>query len=367
MKWIGGLTALALTVFLGIPVGVITMTGAAIVPAIAEQIREDPCSAFDDQTNTAVTGGEEAGVGFTLPKWGSPRYQSLHSPAQSIPARIKTLYVAAANKYKIPWQLLAGIGMAETRHGRNNHRSSAGAQGLMQFMPGTFAAYGVDGNHDGEKNIHNDADSIFSAANYLTRSGVTQGSKGVIRALWAYNHSVSYRNDVLYYAWSYAGKAGQIIVAGDQEDCGDGYGDGNPNLPPLTSERVAKMFAWAAKQRGKPYIWGGTGPRGYDCSGFVGSAFRQIGIHMPRTAESIRLWAHKNGHRIKPSQARPGDIVFTNTWRGPNAAGHIMLVYNPANHTSWEARSAGVRIYHYTDFAHHHMYEFWRVGNVSGD
>jgi cell wall-associated NlpC family hydrolase len=354
-----------LTFLLGVPILVITMGAIVITPAVAEQIRIDPCSAYADQTNIDVTGGEEAGVGFALPKWGTPRFQSLHSPAQTIPTRIKALYVAAANRYRIPWQLLAGIGMAETRHGRNNHTSSAGAQGLMQFMPATFAAYGVDGNHDGLRDIHNDADSIFSAASYLTHSGVTHGARGVVRALWAYNHSVSYRNDVLYYAWSYAGTAGQIVVAGDREDCGDGYGDGNPNLPPLTSERVARMFAWAEKQRGKPYIWGGTGPRGYDCSGFVGAAFRQIGIRMPRTAESIRLWAHKNGHRIRPSQARPGDLVFTNTWRGPSKAGHIMLVYNPKTHTSWEARSAGVRIYHYTDFARHHLYEFWRVGNLT--
>ncbi|HEY3407573.1 MAG TPA: lytic murein transglycosylase [Propionicimonas sp.] len=290
-----------LAFLLGVPILVITMGAVVITPAVAEQIRIDPCSAYTDQTNIDVTGGEEAGVGFALPKWGNPRHQSLHSPAQTIPARIKALYVGAANRYTVPWQLLAGIGMAETRHGRNNTTSSAGAQGLMQFMPATFAAYGVDGNYDGKRNIHNDADSIFSAANYLTESGVTRGSRGVIKALWAYNHSITYRNDVLYYAWSYAGKGGSIVVAGDREDCGDGTGDGNPDLPPLTSARVAIMFAWAAKQKGKPYIWGGVGPRGYDCSGYIGAAFRQIGVRLPRTAESMRLWARKNAYRIKPA------------------------------------------------------------------
>jgi hypothetical protein len=89
----------------------------------------------------------------------------------------------------------------------------------MQFMPATFAAYGVDGNRDGRRDIHNDADSIHSAANYLVRSGVRTGPAGVIRALWAYNRSVSYRNDVLFYAWSYAGRAGVVVEAGDPADC----------------------------------------------------------------------------------------------------------------------------------------------------
>ena len=366
MKLLAWLFAPTLIIAIGIPVMAITMATVVVAPAVAEQIRIDPCSAFPDPTtNIDVTSGEEAGVGFELPKWGTSRHQSLSSPAQAIPVRIKKLYLAAAAEYRVPWELLAGIGMAETRHGRNNQTSSAGAQGLMQFMPSTFAAHGIDGNRDGRRDIHNDADSVYSAANYLTESGLTRGSQGVIKALWAYNHSVTYRNDVLYYAWSYTGQGGSIVVAGDREDCGDGIGDGNPDLPPLTSDRVEVMFAWAAKQEGKPYIWGGSGPRGYDCSGFVGAMFRKAGINLPRTAESMRLWSLKNAYRIKASQARPGDLVFTNTWRGPNKAGHVMVVYNPANHTSWEARGRGVRVYHYTDFASHNLYQFWRVGNLT--
>ncbi len=217
MRWLGGITVLMLIVFGAIPIGIITMGAVVVTPAVAEQIRQDPCSAYDTVTTLAAIGASSGG--FTLPRWGTPRHQSLTSSAQAIPAAVKALYLAAAARYRVPWQLLAGIGMAETRHGRNNHTSSAGAQGLMQFMPDTFAAYGVDGNHDGRRDIHNDADSIFSAANYLVRSGAKQGTAGVIRALWAYNRSVSYRNDVLYYAWSYAGRAGVVVEAGDPSEC----------------------------------------------------------------------------------------------------------------------------------------------------
>ncbi len=218
MRWTLGTLSLILTVFGTIPIGIITVGTVVVTPAVAEQVRLDPCSAYDNSITTlsATTTGATS---FGLPKWGSPRYQSLHSPAQAIPARIKQLYLAAAARFRVPWQLLAGIGMAETRHGRNNTTSSAGAQGLMQFMPATFAAYGVDGDGDGRRDIHSDADSIFSAANYLLRSGVRTGQAGVIRALWAYNRSLTYRNDVLYYAWSYAGQGGVLVQAGEADDC----------------------------------------------------------------------------------------------------------------------------------------------------
>ena len=68
--------------------------------------------------------------------------------------------------------------MEETGHGAHTGTSTAGAQGLMQFMPATWASYGVDGDGDGRADIHSDADSIFSAANYLTASGVSAGVDG---------------------------------------------------------------------------------------------------------------------------------------------------------------------------------------------
>ena len=224
MKWLGIAAALALIMF-GVPVGVVLMGAVAVAPAIAEQIRLDPCSAYEEVTTLSASSTSTSVKGFELPKWGSPRHQSLRSSAQSIPAPVKALYVAAANRYKIPWELLAGIGMAETRHGRNNATSSAGAQGLMQFMPATFRAYGVDGNGDGKKQIRTDADSIYSAANYLVHSGVKKGKQGVIKALWAYNRSISYRNDVLYYAWAYAGKGGIVVNGDDPEACIPDSGD----------------------------------------------------------------------------------------------------------------------------------------------
>ncbi|MBM6402615.1 peptidoglycan DD-metalloendopeptidase family protein [Phycicoccus sonneratiae] len=152
------------------------------------------------QTPTAVAIPETG-----LPPAGSPRRNSMASPPAPILARIKALYRAAGDRYHLPWELLAGIGMEETRHGATHATSPAGAQGLMQFMPGTFAVYGVDGDHDGTVSITSDADSVHSAANYLTHSGALTGPAGVRRALFAYNHADWYVNDVLHYAHAYAG------------------------------------------------------------------------------------------------------------------------------------------------------------------
>lgn len=142
---------------------------------------------------------------FSLPAPGGERRHSLDTPAAPIPENIKQLYMAAAKAYSLPWTLLAAIGMVETRHGALTATSSAGAQGHMQFMPATFNAYGVDGNGDGVVDINNPADSIYSAANYLTASGVDHGDQGVRDALWAYNHAEWYVNDVLFYAQEYGG------------------------------------------------------------------------------------------------------------------------------------------------------------------
>lgn len=306
----------------------------------------------------------EGGIGFALPAPGPDRQASLTNPALPIPENIKTLYVAAAARYKLPWTLLAGIGMEETGHGRTEAVSSAGAQGLMQFMPATWATYGVDGDGDGRAIITNDADSIYTAANYLTKLGVsTGGEAGVRTAIFGYNHATWYVNDVLYYAQAYGG--GTIL--GDPSDCGPG-GNGNPNLPPLTGERVATMLTWAKAQIGKPYVFGANGPDSYDCSGFTRSAFAQIGITIPRTAGAQRDWlAAGNGYRVAAGQEHPGDLIFWDSYLGPNQIGHVMIVWDPASKTTIEAQgtSTGIGQFSYASGPTHRIFEIWRIGNLS--
>ena len=126
--------------------------------------------------------------------------------AQStIPAPYLALYrSAAATCPGLPWTVLAGIGAVETGHGANVHRSVKGAVGPMQFLPSTFAAYGVDGNGDGVADIHNPADAIYSAARYLCLWGAGRGGQALYDAIWAYNHADWYVRLVVQYANAYA-------------------------------------------------------------------------------------------------------------------------------------------------------------------
>lgn len=303
----------------------------------------------------------EGGLGFELPDPGQRRQDSLHNPPLPIPPRIKELYQQAGEEYAIPWTLLAGIGMAETAHGANTATSWAGARGLMQFMPATFASYGVDGDGDGLAQIDNDADSIYSAANYLTATGVHRGEPGVRAALLAYNRADWYAGDVLYYAHAYGGG----LVLGDPLHC-DGH-DGNPDLPPLTDERVTQMLAFAAAQDGDSYVLGAGGPDAWDCSSLTQAAMAQIGITAPRTAQAQRDWlAMGNGFRVPVDQAQPGDLFFFDSYLGSHTIGHVGFVWDPATFTSLEAANPakGVGYFSYSRALDNNIFEIWRLGHI---
>jgi hypothetical protein len=106
--------------------------------------------------------------------------------------------------------VLAAINEVETDYGRDLSVSSAGAEGWMQFMPGTWARYGVDVNRSGYEDPYNPADAIFAAARYLAASG---GAKDIRAAIFAYNHSQSYVGSVLLRARLLAGTPPALLGA----------------------------------------------------------------------------------------------------------------------------------------------------------
>jgi cell wall-associated NlpC family hydrolase len=79
-------------------------------------------------------------------------------------------------------------------------------------------------------------------------------------------------------------------------------------LPPGTPPAVHTAISYAIAQLGKPYIWGGTGPAGYDCSGLVMMAYRAAGIDLPRTTfQQVNVGTPV----YSLSQLQPGDLLFT--------------------------------------------------------
>ena len=118
------------------------------------------------------------------------------------------IYQRAAAAYGLGPQgpaVLAGINEVETAFGTNLNVSSAGAEGWMQFMPSTWATYGVDANGDGVKDPFNPEDAIFAAASYLSAAGMPADTYG---AIFAYNHADWYVAEVLANADCYAPAVG---------------------------------------------------------------------------------------------------------------------------------------------------------------
>ena len=145
---------------------------------------------------------------------------------------------------RLRWEVLAGVGRVESGHARDGlvyadgttfepilgPRLDGGAYaaipdtddgvldgdtgwdravGPMQFIPGTWAAVGADGNDDGNADPHNVFDAALSAGRYLCAGSADLGERaGLERALLRYNHSAAYV--ALVMAWIDGYSAGQV-------------------------------------------------------------------------------------------------------------------------------------------------------------
>lgn len=81
----------------------------------------------------------------------------------------------------------------------------------------------------------------------------------------------------------------------------------SPGTASATSPQIAGVIAFARAQIGKPYVWGGTGPNGYDCSGLVQAAYASQGIRIGRVVSQQAL----DGVAVpNAASLQPGDIVM---------------------------------------------------------
>lgn len=95
---------------------------------------------------------------------------------------------------------------------------------------------------------------------------------------------------------------------GDLGDIVDNPNFGNPGIE-FDDVAVRRLFGEAEKHIGKRYVFGASGPRNFDCSGFVCWSFTKSGVkNMPRTT-AWRIYTDYC-NPVSPSQAKPGDIIF---------------------------------------------------------
>ena len=93
-----------------------------------------------------------------------------------------------------------------------------------------------------------------------------------------------------------------------------------------------KILKTAAQYKGVPYVFGGTTPNGFDCSGYVQYVFAKHGIRLTRTADTQAL----EGKYVSKKSLRPGDLVFFTTYE-PGAS-HVGIY--AGNGQFWNATSS---------------------------
>jgi membrane-bound lytic murein transglycosylase B len=106
-------------------------------------------------------------------------------------AQLRSYYQEAQARYGVDWSYLASINFIESSFGRNVGPSSAGAEGPMQFLPGTWANYGQGGN------IWDPHDAILAAARYLAHWGAPADMRS---AIFHYNLDYDYVDAVEFFA-----------------------------------------------------------------------------------------------------------------------------------------------------------------------
>jgi hypothetical protein len=119
----------------------------------------------------------------TLPAW------RIVPPAPA--DQLLGFYHQAETETGVGWNYLAAINLVETRLGSIDGVSTADAQGPMQFLPSTFAAYGQGGD------IHSPHDSIIAAGRYLAANNFANDRD---YAIYRYNHASDYVRAVNQYA-----------------------------------------------------------------------------------------------------------------------------------------------------------------------
>jgi cell wall-associated NlpC family hydrolase len=113
-------------------------------------------------------------------------------------------------------------------------------------------------------------------------------------------------------------------------------GDRGVQHPPVTAEQRQALVRQARAMLGTPYRYGGSSPRGFDCSGLVQYSHAQTGITVPRMARDQR----RHARPVPVSRLQPGDLVF---FALPESKGDHVGIY-VGNGEFIHAPSSGKRV-----------------------
>ncbi|MHB9860702.1 C40 family peptidase [Streptomyces sp. YIM S03343] len=188
-----------------------------------------------------------------------------------------------------------------------NARSAAAAEGIAQFIPGTWATHGIDGDGDGDRDVWDPNDAIPSAASYDCE-------------LAKYVKSVP-GNATENMLASYNAGADAVIRYGGVPP----YGETQNYVKTITTleksftapttrvdptKQAATAIEYAQSKLGTPYLWGGEGTAQdggrFDCSGLTQAAYASAGITLPRVAND----QYNAGAHPAREELLPGDLVF---------------------------------------------------------
>jgi cell wall-associated NlpC family hydrolase len=126
----------------------------------------------------------------------------------------------------------------------------------------------------------------------------------------------------------------QTTRSGGTSSSGDSAAPAGP-APPLAAGAAGAVQA-AESQVGTPYVWGGSSPGGFDCSGLVMWAYAQVGIGLPRTSGA----QYGATTHISLADIQPGDLLFY----GPGGSDHVAMYVNSGTMIEAPYTGADVRL-----------------------
>lgn len=265
----------------------------------------------------------------TVPAAGvPPQYADAVNKAGAICPEISPALIAAQINAESGWN--------------PNARSGAGAEGISQFMPATWAAVGKDGDGNGTVDIWSPGDAIVTQGAYMCSLAAevktdiaahTISGDVASLALAAYNaglgaveaaHGIPHITETTNYVASIIAAAGGYTAVTQTAATGD----------------TASAISWAeqiAHDNSNAYVWGGNGRQdgGYDCSGLTQAFMARLGVALPRTAAD----QSQIGHQVSAAQAQPGDLIF---WGDP--AYHVAIYIGGGQMVSADNEQTGINV-----------------------